>query len=216
MNLVLLGLPGAGKGTQAKMMTEEFEIPHIATGDIFRSAIRNQTELGKKAKQYIDAGELVPDEVTIGIVRERLQEDDCQQGFILDGFPRTLDQAEALSEILADEGESIDMALYIEVPEQELVRRISGRRICEECGASYHVEFNPPEQKGVCDKCGGNLIQRSDDKPETVKNRIKVNKEQMQELLDYYGDKGVLTAVDGEGDVSVIFDRITRVIREQG
>jgi len=209
MNLVLLGLPGAGKGTQAKKLAEEYKWPHIATGDIFRRAIKDETPLGKQAKKYIDSGELVPDEVTIGIVENRLKDDDCNQGFILDGFPRTLAQAEALSEI-----ERIDLVLYIKVAEEELIDRLSGRRICEDCGASYHTKYNKPQKEGICDKCGGKLIQRSDDKKETVENRIRVNKKQMQELIDYYDQQDVLTAVESTGSIEEVFKNVKDVIEE--
>ncbi len=209
MNLVLLGLPGAGKGTQAKKLAEEYKWPHIATGDIFRRAIKDETPLGKQAKKYIDSGELVPDEVTIGIVENRLKDDDCNQGFILDGFPRTLAQAEALSVI-----EKINRVLYIEVAEEELIDRLSGRRICEDCGASYHTKYNKPQKEGICDKCGGKLIQRSDDKKETVENRIRVNKKQMQELIDYYDQQDVLTAVESTGSIEEVFKNVKDVIEE--
>lgn len=209
MNLVLLGLPGAGKGTQAQKIAEAYEWPHIATGDIFRRAIKDKTPLGKQAKKYIDTGELVPDEVTIGIVENRLKDDDCDQGFILDGFPRTLAQAEALSEI-----EEIDLSLYIKVDEEELIDRLSGRRVCEDCGASYHIKYNKPQKEGICDKCGGRLIQRSDDRKETVKNRIKVNKKQMQELLDYYRGKGILREVECTGGIEEVFKKLKDVIEE--
>jgi len=209
MNLILLGLPGAGKGTQAKKITDKYEIPHIATGDIFRQAIKDKTPLGKKAKEYIDAGELVPDEVTIGIVKDRLEDDDCNNGFILDGFPRTLAQAKALSNI-----EKIELVLYIKVDENELIDRLSGRRICENCGASYHIKYNIPEKEGICDKCGGKLIQRSDDKEETVKNRIRVNKRQMQKLIDYYQEKGLLKTVLSKGDINEVFLNVKKIIEE--
>lgn len=214
MNLVLLGLPGAGKGTQAKKISGHYNLPHIATGDIFRKAIREETPLGKKAKEFLDAGELVPDEVTIGIVEERLKEDDCNQGFILDGFPRTLNQARSLTEILSRKEEKIELALYIKVPEEELIRRLSGRRICEKCGASYHIHFNPPEVEGVCDECGGKLIQRNDDKEETVRTRIQVNKKQLDELLSYYDKKGVLKSVENVGSIDEVFNKITTIIEE--
>ncbi len=207
MNLVLLGLPGAGKGTQAKKIKDEYGIPHIATGDIFRRAIKDETPLGKKAKEYIDAGKLVPDEVTIGIVENRLTDDDCQQGFILDGFPRTIKQAEALSRI-----REIDLALYLKVAEKELINRLSGRRVCEKCGTNYHLKYNPPEKEGICDKCGSKLIQRSDDKEETVRKRIKVNKEQMEELLNYYRKKGMLKTVESIGNIEQVFADIKSTV----
>lgn len=214
MNLIFLGLPGAGKGTQAKKVSSKYNIPHIATGDIFRNAIKNETPLGKKAKSFIDQGELVPDEVTIGIVRNRLKEDDCKDGFILDGFPRTINQAEALKEIMEELNTELDLALYIKVPEKELIKRLSGRRVCEDCGATYHVEFNPPEKEGICDKCGGNLIQRSDDTEETVKNRIEVNKEKTQKLIDFYDDEGILQTIESSGGIEEVFKKVTSVIEE--
>ena len=214
MNMIFLGLPGAGKGTQAKKVSAKYNIPHIATGDIFRNAIKNETSLGKKAKNYIDKGELVPDEVTIGIVRNRLQEDDCQNGFILDGFPRTINQAEALNKIMEELNTELDLALYIKVSEKELIKRLSGRRVCEDCGATYHVEFNPPEKEGICDKCGGKLIQRSDDKEETVKNRIEVNREKTEKLIKYYKDEGILETIESNGGIDQVFNEVTSVIEE--
>ena len=214
MNMIFLGLPGAGKGTQAKKVSAKYNIPHIATGDIFRSAIKNETELGRKAKSYIDKGELVPDEVTIGIVRNRLKDDDCSDGCILDGFPRTVNQADALTEIMDDLDKELDLALYIKVAEEELIKRLSGRRVCDECGATYHVEFNPPEKAGICDKCGGELIQRSDDKEETVKNRIEVNKKKTDKLVDYYQDKDILHVIESSGGIDEVFHKIVSVIEE--
>lgn len=214
MNMIFLGLPGAGKGTQAKKVSSKYNIPHIATGDIFRNAIKNETPLGKKAKSFIDQGELVPDEVTIGIVRNRLKEDDCKDGFILDGFPRTINQAEALNEIMEELNTKLDLALYIKVPEKELIKRLSGRRVCEDCGATYHVEFNPPEKEGICDKCGGNLIQRSDDTEETVKNRIEVNKKKTEKLIEFYDDKGILQTIESSGGIEEVFKKVTSVIEE--
>lgn len=214
MNMIFLGLPGAGKGTQAKKVSSKYNIPHIATGDIFRNAIKNETPLGKKAKSFIDQGELVPDKVTIGIVRNRLKEDDCKDGFILDGFPRTIKQAEALNEIMEELNTKLDLALYIKVPEKELIKRLSGRRVCEDCGATYHVEFNPPKKEGICDKCGGNLIQRSDDTEETVKNRIEVNKEKTEKLIEFYDDKGILQTIESSGGIEEVFKKVTSVIEE--
>ncbi|MBM7624002.1 adenylate kinase [Sporohalobacter salinus] len=208
MHIILVGPPGAGKGTQAANLVDEFGVPHIATGDIFRSAIKNKTQLGKKAKEYIDQGQLVPDEVTIGIVEERLSEDDCQEGFILDGFPRTVTQADALNDILADLNIKLDTVLNIEVSEEEVVRRLSGRRICSECGASYHLEFNPPQDKNICDKCSGELYQREDDEPETIKERLEVYKEQTEPLINYYKEKGILKSINGEAVPQEVFTRI--------
>ena len=212
MDMILLGLPGVGKGTQAKKLEENLEIPHIATGDIFRKAIKNETPLGKKAKSFIDAGELVPDEVTIGIVEQRLTESDCKDGFILDGFPRTIAQAEALDEILAEQDRELDLAIYLKAEIDVLVKRLAGRRVCEDCGAVYHVENDPPEVEGVCDKCGGKLIQRSDDKEETVKRRIEVNEEKTAKLADYYQKKGILHEVQSTGGIDKVQQRLMNLI----
>ena len=203
-----MGLPGAGKGTQAEKIKAKYNIPHISTGDMFRAAIKEGTELGKKAKEFMDQGALVPDEVTIGIVKERLVKDDCKEGFLLDGFPRTIAQAESLEELLSDLDRSIDYVLHIDVPEEKLVERLSGRWVCPTCGTAYHVEFNPPKEEGICDKDGSQLIQRDDDKPETVKNRLAVNLEQMQPLLDFYQGKGYLFRVDGDQDIDLVFQDI--------
>lgn len=212
MNLILMGLPGAGKGTQAAKISDRFGIPHISTGDMFRAAIKEQTELGKKAKAYMDAGDLVPDKVTIGIVEERLGKDDCREGFLLDGFPRTTHQAEALEEILAGSGRSIDYVLYISVDEEKLLERLSGRRICSNCGTTYHVIFNPPKTEGVCDKCGGDLYQREDDHEETVKNRLEVNKKQLKPMLDFYQERGYLHKVNGNQDIDLVFQDIQKLL----
>ena len=212
MDMILLGLPGVGKGTQAKKLEENLEIPHIATGDIFRKAIKNETPLGKKAKSFIDAGELVPDEVTIGIVEERLTEADCEDGFILDGFPRTINQAEALDEILAEQNRKLDLAIYLQAEIDILIKRLAGRRVCEDCGAVYHIENDPPEVKGVCDKCGGELIQRSDDQEKTVKKRIEVNKEKTAKLADYYQNKGILHEVQSTGGIDKVQQRLMELI----
>ncbi|AZR74737.1 adenylate kinase [Anoxybacter fermentans] len=212
MYYILIGLPGAGKGTQAANLVEKYQIPHISTGDMFRAALKNKTPLGLEAKKYMDRGELVPDEVTIGIVRERLQEDDCKKGFLLDGFPRTIPQAEALDEILDSLGLTLDGVISIEVPEEELIKRLTGRRVCKNCGATFHVLYNPPEKEGVCDNCGGELIQREDDKEETIKNRLDVNREKTQVLKDYYSKAGLLKEVDGTGDFDEVFNRICQVI----
>ena len=205
MNIVLMGLPGAGKGTQADKIIEKYDIPHISTGDMFRAAMKNGTELGLEAKSYIDKGALVPDEVTIGIVRERLAEPDCNQGFLLDGFPRTIEQAEALDQILADLGRKVEHVINIKVEEDELVKRLTGRRICKVCGSSYHLVFNPSKVEGVCDKDGGELYQRADDNLETVSNRLEVNIKQSQPLLDFYNKKQVLTDIDGQKDINDVF-----------
>ena len=205
MNIVLMGLPGAGKGTQAEKIVEKYAIPHISTGDMFRAAIKEGTELGLKAKGFMDEGKLVPDEVTIGIVRERLSQADCEKGFLLDGFPRTVPQAEALDGILEELGRPVEHTINIEVQKDELVARLSGRRICKVCGASYHLIFNPPAEEGKCDKDGGELYTRADDNPETVENRLTVNMNQAQPLLDFYQAKGVLTNIDGQQDINKVF-----------
>ncbi|MFS0784228.1 adenylate kinase [Bacillus sp. 1P06AnD] len=212
MNLVLMGLPGAGKGTQAEKIVEKYNIPHISTGDMFRAAIKAQTELGLKAKSFMDKGELVPDEVTIGIVRERLSQDDCKQGFLLDGFPRTVAQAEALENILSDLSRPIDYVINVDVDKEILMERLTGRRICKECGATYHLVFNPPAKEGVCDRCGGELYQRADDNAETVQNRLDVNLKQTKPLLSFYEDKGTLRNVNGQQDINVVFEDIDQLL----
>jgi adenylate kinase len=205
MNIVLMGLPGAGKGTQADKIVEKYAIPHISTGDMFRAAIKEGTELGLQAKSFMDQGALVPDEVTIGIVRERLSQDDCAKGFLLDGFPRTVPQAEALDSMLAELERPVEHTININVDKEELVARLSGRRICKTCGTSYHLIFNPPQEEGKCDKDGGELYTRADDNPETVANRLEVNMNQAQPLLDFYEVKGVLTNIDGQQDIAKVF-----------
>ena len=212
MRLILLGPPGAGKGTQAKRLIERYGIPQISTGDILRAAVREGTELGKKAKQYMDAGQLVPDEVVIGIIRERLKEADCAKGFILDGFPRTVPQAEALKSVLAELGQALDHVVSIEVPDEDLVERLTGRRTCRNCGAMYHVKFTPPKQEGVCDKCGGELYQRDDDKEETIRARLKVYHDQTAPLVEFYNEEGLLRRIDGVGSVDEIYGRILGVL----
>ena len=197
MHILLMGPPGAGKGTQAAELVKEFAIPHISTGDMFRAAIKEGTALGREAKGYMDQGKLVPDSVTIGIVRERLAKDDCKKGFILDGFPRTVEQADALDGILKDLGLSLTRVLNINVPAADLIKRATGRRICKKCGATYHVKFNPPKKEGVCDACGGELFQRADDTAETMKNRLSVYEASTKPLIDYYEKAGVYTEVDG-------------------
>ena len=201
MNIILMGLPGAGKGTQASEIVKKFPIPHISTGDMFRKAIKDETDLGKEAKSYMDRGELVPDEVTVGIVKERISEDDAKKGFLLDGFPRTIDQAESLSQIMSELDREIDAVINIEVPEEELMNRLTGRRICEKCGTTYHLVFNPPKVDGICDIDGGKLYQREDDNPETVSNRLNVNVKQSKPILEYYNEKGVLKNIDGAKDI---------------
>ncbi len=198
MRLVLLGAPGAGKGTQAQVISEKFCIPHISTGDIFRSNIKNGTDMGKKAKEYIDKGLLVPDEVTINIVKDRLKESDCKNGFILDGFPRTITQAEALDEVLSGFGISLDFVVNISVTNNQIIERLSGRRVCQKCGKSYHIKYNPPTEGEVCDDCHSKVIQRDDDKEETVMRRIRTYHEQTEPLIDYYGKKGILLTIEGQ------------------
>ncbi|MGP7819294.1 adenylate kinase [Niallia sp. 01092] len=205
MNLVLMGLPGAGKGTQAEKIVEKYGIPHISTGDMFRAAMKDETELGLKAKSFMDKGELVPDEVTIGIVRERLSKDDCKKGFLLDGFPRTVPQADALEGILVDLEKKLDYVINVQVDQEILMERLTGRRICKSCGATYHLVFNPPAKLDVCDRCGGELYQRADDNEATVKNRLEVNIKQSQPLLDFYESKGYLRNIDGQQDIQKVF-----------
>ncbi|AMX00478.1 adenylate kinase [Rummeliibacillus stabekisii] len=213
MNIVLMGLPGAGKGTQADKIVEKYGIPHISTGDMFRAAIQNGTELGLQAKSFMDQGALVPDEVTIGIVRERLSEADCDKGFLLDGFPRTTAQAEALDQILADLGKKVEHVINIEVERDDLVKRLTGRRICKVCGSSYHLIFNPPKEAGICDKDGGELYQRADDNPETVNNRLEVNIKQSQPLLDFYREKHILTNINGQQDINDVFAEVDALLK---
>ena len=212
MNLVLMGLPGAGKGTQAEKIVAAYGIPHISTGDMFRAAMREGTPLGLQAKQYMDRGDLVPDEVTIGIVRERLSKDDCQNGFLLDGFPRTVAQAEALETMLADIGRKLDYVIHIDVRQDVLMERLTGRRICRNCGATYHLVFHPPAKPGVCDKCGGELYQRADDNEATVANRLEVNMKQMKPLVDFYEQKGYLRNINGEQDMEKVFADIRELL----
>ncbi len=209
-----MGLPGAGKGTQAEKISEKYNIPHISTGDMFRYAMKEGTELGKQAKSFMDQGALVPDEVTIGIVKDRLSKADCANGFLLDGFPRTIAQADALQSLLSDMNQEIDYVLHVNVPEEKLVERLSGRRICPTCGRAYHVMYNPPKHEGICDKDGQALIQRDDDKPETVKNRLAVNIEQSKPLLDFYDRKGYLVTVNGDQDIELVFQDIQSIIEK--
>lgn len=215
MDLILLGLPGAGKGTQAEHITEHYNVPHISTGDIFRAAIKNETPLGLEAKKYMDAGDLVPDDVTNNIVKERLQEDDVKNGFLLDGYPRTLNQSEALKTNLEDLGRSLDAVIYLKVPTDVLMERLTGRYICSNCGATYHKIFNPTKVEGVCDRCGGTeFYQRDDDKPETVKKRIDVNKEQTAKLVEFYQAEGVLKEIDGNRDENEVFADIQALLKD--
>ena len=205
MNLILMGLPGAGKGTQAEKINEKYQVPHISTGDMFRLAIKEGTELGKKAQTFMDEGALVPDEVTTGIVEERLSKPDCEKGFLLDGFPRTIPQAEALQEITNKLGKALNYVIHVDVPEQKLIARLTGRRVCPTCGTTYHVDNNPPKQDGICDKDGATLIQRDDDTEETVQKRLSVNIEQAKPLLDFYEKLGVLISVDGDQPIDDVF-----------
>jgi len=207
-----MGLPGAGKGTQASEIVKKFPIPHISTGDMFRKAIKDETDLGKEAKSYMDRGELVPDEVTVGIVKERISEDDAKKGFLLDGFPRTIDQAESLNQIMSELDREIDAVINIEVPEEELMNRLTGRRICEKCGTTYHLVFNPPKVDGICDIDGGKLYQREDDNPETVSNRLSVNVKQSKPILEYYNNKGVLKNIDGSKDIDEVTDDVIDIL----
>ena len=212
MNIILMGLPGAGKGTQASEIVKKFPIPHISTGDMFRKAIKDETDLGKEAKSYMDRGELVPDEVTVGIVKERISEDDAKKGFLLDGFPRTIDQAESLSQIMSELDREIDAVINIEVPEEELMNRLTGRRICEKCGTTYHLVFNPPKVDGICDIDGGKLYQREDDNPETVSNRLSVDVKQSKPILEYYNNKGVLKNIDGSKDIDEVTNDVIDIL----
>jgi adenylate kinase len=212
MKIVMLGAPGAGKGTQANMIAEKYNIPHISTGDIFRANIKNGTELGKEAKSFMDKGQLVPDELTVKLLLDRVAKDDCRDGYVLDGFPRTIPQAEVLDSELGKNGEKIDFAINVDVPDENIIHRMSGRRACLKCGATYHVEYVPPKKEGICDVCGSELVLRDDDKPETVKNRLKVYHDQTQPLIDYYTKQGVLHTVDGTRDVKDVFAGITSVL----
>ena len=213
MNVVLLGAPGAGKGTQADRLAEEFNLPHVASGDLFRSNVGQRTELGLRAKSYMDQGLLVPDDITIGMVKHRLEQPDCAAGAVLDGFPRTLPQAKALDRCLEDLGRALDLVLYIEVPEQELLGRLSLRWICGQCQATFHMKSNPPEREGMCDECSGELYQRTDDGPETVRNRLRVYLEQTAPLIEHYREVGLLVEVDGTGGIFEITQRLLEAIR---
>lgn len=212
MKIIMLGAPGAGKGTQAKKIAEKYGIPHISTGDIFRANIKNGTELGKKAKTFMDQGLLVPDELVVDLVVDRLGQNDCERGYVLDGFPRTIPQAEALDEALAKLGEGMDYAINVDVPDENIIRRMGGRRACVNCGATYHLEHIPPKKEGLCDTCGSELILRDDDKPETVKKRLDVYHGQTQPLIDYYTRKGILKDVDGTVDMEEVFAAIVELL----
>lgn len=212
MKLIMLGAPGAGKGTQAKKIAEKYQIPHISTGDIFRANIKAGTELGMKAKSYMDQGQLVPDEVTIGMLLDRISQDDSKNGYVLDGFPRTIPQAESLTSALLARGEKIDYAVNVDVPDENIVNRMSGRRACLGCGATYHILYNAPKTADVCDTCGEKLVLRDDDKPETVQKRLSVYHDQTQPLIDYYNKEGVLVEVDGTQDMEKVFQDIVKVL----
>lgn len=212
MNIILLGPPGAGKGTQAKLISEKYSIPHISTGDIFRKNISEKTHLGVKAKSYMDKGQLVPDELTIDLVKDRLQQEDCKNGFLLDGFPRTVAQAEALDKFLHEDNQCINSALLIDVPQEYILERMTGRRVCNSCGASYHVKFNPSKVDGKCDVCGNDLIQRKDDSEETVRERLDVYSKQTQPLVQYYSDKKVLSTIDGTTEIKEVFKNISDIL----
>ena len=212
MKIIMLGAPGAGKGTQAKKIADLCKIPHISTGDIFRANIKQGTELGKKAKSYMDAGELVPDELVCDLVVDRIQQDDCTEGFILDGFPRTIPQAEALTEALNAIEQKMEYALNIDVPDENIIHRMAGRRACVGCGATYHLEFAPTKVEGICDVCGEKLILRDDDKPETVTNRLNVYHAQTKPLIDYYDKKGIVYPIDGTQSMDKVFSDIRKIL----
>ncbi|MFL0196152.1 adenylate kinase [Clostridium sp. WILCCON 0269] len=212
MKIILLGPPGAGKGTQAKFISEEYFIPHISTGDIFRKNISEKTPLGMEAKKYLDEGKLVPDEVTINIVKDRLSMDDCKSGFLLDGFPRTVYQAEALDAFLNSNDKKIDVTLLIDVPKELIFERMTGRRVCPSCGASYHVNFNPPKLKGKCDLCHNDIVQRKDDTEATVKDRLDIYDKQTEPLIDYYKKQGVISTVNGDGEINQVFEKVKSIL----
>lgn len=212
MKIIMLGAPGAGKGTQAKQIADKYQIPHISTGDIFRANIKNGTELGKKAKEYMDQGALVPDELTCDLVMDRIKQDDCKNGFVLDGFPRTIPQAEALDNALKGIGEKMDFAIDVDVPDENIVKRMGGRRACLNCGATYHVVSIPTKVEGICDRCGSEVVLRDDDKPETVQKRLSVYHEQTQPLIDYYKNQGILKSVDGTQPMDKVFSAIVEIL----
>ncbi len=214
MKIIMLGAPGAGKGTQAKQIADKYHIPHISTGDIFRANIKNGTELGKKAKEYMDQGALVPDELTCDLVMDRIAQDDAKNGFVLDGFPRTIPQAEALTAALEKIGQKMDFAIDVDVPDENIVNRMSGRRACLNCGATYHIVSIPPKKEGICDRCGNEIVLRDDDKPETVQKRLTVYHEQTQPLIDYYKKQGILKSVDGTVPMDEVFRSIVAILGE--
>lgn len=212
MKIIMLGAPGAGKGTQAKMIADKYSVPHISTGDIFRMNIKNGTQLGMEAKKYMDQGLLVPDELTVKILLDRVAQDDCKEGYVLDGFPRTIPQAEVLDKALSEINDKIDFAINVDVPDENIIRRMGGRRACLSCGATYHIEHIPPKKEGICDTCGKELVLRDDDKPETVKNRLEVYHKQTQPLIDFYSAKGILKTVDGTVDMKDVFASIVNIL----
>ena len=214
MKIIMLGAPGAGKGTQAKMIADKYSVPHISTGDIFRANIKNGTELGMEAKKYMDQGLLVPDELTVKILLDRVAQDDCKDGYVLDGFPRTIPQAKVLDDELTKLGETIDFAIDVNVPDENIINRMSGRRACLACGATYHIAHVPPKQEGICDRCGKELVLRDDDKPETVKNRLEIYHDQTQPLIEFYTEKGVLKTVDGTVPMNEVLDAIVAILGE--
>ena len=212
MKIIMLGAPGAGKGTQAIMIAEKYGIPHVSTGDIFRANIKNNTPLGQEAKKYMDQGQLVPDELTVKILLDSVAKDDCKNGYVLDGFPRTIPQAEVLENALKELNDKIDYAIDVDVPDENIVKRMGGRRACVKCGATYHIEHVPPKQEGVCDNCGESLILRDDDKPETVQKRLDVYHKQTQPLIDFYNERNILKSVDGTMDKKDVFDAIVAIL----
>ena len=212
MKIIMLGAPGAGKGTQAIMIADKYGIPHVSTGDIFRANIKNNTELGQEAKKYMDQGLLVPDELTVKILLDRVAKDDCKNGYVLDGFPRTIPQAEVLEDALNKLNDKIDYAIDVNVPDENIIKRMGGRRACVKCGATYHIEHVLPKKEGVCDNCGEQLVLRDDDKPETVKNRLDVYHKQTQPLIDFYSKKNILKTVDGTQDMQKVFKDITDIL----
>ena len=215
MKIIMLGAPGAGKGSQASRIAMEYQLPHISTGDIFRANLKEETELGKKAKSFMDKGELVPDDITIAMLLERIHKEDCKNGYILDGFPRTIPQAEALKEALAKKDEKIDLALDVEASDELIIKRMAGRRTCPACGAIYHIVSLPPKTEGICDRCGADLIQRKDDNEETVKNRLKIYHEVTEPLISYYKKEGILEEIDGAEELDKVFEKVKRIIHER-
>lgn len=212
MKIVMLGAPGAGKGTQAKQIAAKYGVPHISTGDIFRANLKEGTELGKKAKVYMDQGQLVPDSLTLELIMDRFANDDCKNGYVLDGFPRTIPQAEALTKALSDNNDKLDYAINVDVPDENIINRMSGRRACAKCGGTFHIKYNPTKVEGVCDLCGGELYIRDDDKPEIVNKRLVAYHEQTQPLIEYYEKEGILKNVDGTQDVGKVFEDICEIL----